>query len=44
MSEIRAAVFIVGCNEPTFTEIANSLDSLQAIVGGYIETVAMSGF
>jgi hypothetical protein len=42
--KINAAVFIAGCDFPTFREIDDDLSSLQALVGGYIEAVPLDGY
>jgi hypothetical protein len=44
MSQVRVALFIIGCTEPTFTEIDDGLTSMQAIVGGHIEAVPLDTY
>lgn len=42
MSLIRVAMYVVGCEEPSFTEVDNDIYSLQTLVGGYVECVPIS--
>src|ERR1035441_2241221 len=44
MGQIRVAIFITECNEPTFTEINDSLESMQSIVGGFIEAIQLKNY
>ena len=44
MGQVRVAIFIAGCNKPTFTEIEDSSESMQALVGGSIEAVPMENY
>jgi hypothetical protein len=37
--EILMAIFIPGCNKPSFTRIANSAESITSIVGGEWEMI-----